>query len=468
MKKVLFVFLSLFLAAGAVQAQDLEGTVKGALKTAKSAEKALNVFALDNSNKDKLAEAFESAKAAAAVVKGITSDQITSAFPKEKDADKVKGQVSDTWEIVGRAYREIATQIMTAAQLNLDATDIPEEVYPALQAAKAFENALNFSTKKFQTKAAVDGLKSVQGPLNNMATTAFEQEKDYPKAYLNFNEVLVAHELIKTNEGESLLDAEGTLEDQMYFTGLSALNANMSSQATELFQKLYDAKYDNPLVFEAMYKVNLEADPENAYSYLQAGREKHPDDTGLLFAEINHFLTLNKLDELIGKLEMAIEKEPENVSLYATLGNVYDNLYQREAKAGNKAQSIEYFDKALSNFRGALDKNDKYFDAIYSIGALHYNNAAILVTELTELESDYTKEGLKKYEAKKAEIFKKFDDALPFFQNCEKLDPNDSNTLIALREIYARKDDLDTSEIFKQRLEKVQNGEKNESSYFQK
>ena len=63
--------------------------------------------------------------------------------------------------------------------------------------------------------------------------------------------------------------------------------------------------------------------------------------------------------------------------------------------------------------------------------------------------------------------FQNFDDSLPYFKRCEKLNPNDAITLIALREIYARKDDLDTSNIFKERLEKVQSGGKNDTSYFQ-
>lgn len=467
MKKLLFVFLSLFLAVGVTQAQDVAGTIDSAESMAKDAEKALNAFTLDNSRKDKLTEAWENAKAASAAIKDITKEQITSAYAKEKDAEKAMRAMSDIYGKIGAAFREIATQITTAGQLGLDASEIPKEEYPALQGAKAFEKALDFAVKSSEVKTAVDGLKSIQGPLNSMATIAFEQEKNYSKAYLNFNEVLVAHDLIKKNGEESLLDAEGTLEDQMYFAGLSALSANMSLQSGELFQKLYEGGYDNPLVFEAMYKLNHDKDLEKAYSYLEAGRKKYPEDTGLLFAEINHFLEQGRLDELIGKLEQAIAKEPENVSLYATLGNVFDNLYQKEAKAGNKAKGKEYFDKALSNFEQALEKDPKYFDAIYSIGALHYNNAAILVGELNELESDYSKDGLKKYEAKKEEIFQKFDDALPYFQRCEKLDPNDVNTLIALREIYARKDDLDTSNIFKDRLEKVQAGGKNDSSYFQ-
>ena len=104
--------------------------------------------------------------------------------------------------------------------------------------------------------------------------------------------------------------------------------------------------------------------------------------------------------------------------------------------------------------------------SIYSIGALYYNKAAMETRVLMWLEDDFSSEGLKKYEAKKTQIIEIFDQALPYFQKSESLAPNDINTLIALREIYARKDDIRLSNEFKNRLENVQNGGKNPTSYF--
>jgi tetratricopeptide (TPR) repeat protein len=175
---------------------------------------------------------------------------------------------------------------------------------------------------------------------------------------------------------------------------------------------------------------------------------------------------LGKLDELIGKLQMAIEKEPDNISLYTTLGNVFDNLYQREYAAGNKAKADEYFAKALGYYEQSLQKDPKYFDAIYSAGALYYNKAAAMTLELNKLADDYTKEGLKKYNDKKKEISAQFDLALPYFQRCETLNPNDISTLTALKEIFARRDDLEKSNEFKRRLEVVNGGGTNPEPYF--
>ena len=91
----------------------------------------------------------------------------------------------------------------------------------------------------------------------------------------------------------------------------------------------------------------------------------------------------------------------------------------------------------------------------------------ICCKELQKLDADYSKEGIRKYDAKKAEVFAQFDNALPYFQKAEALNPNDRNTLIALREIYAKKDDLVISNEFKKRLENIDN-KINNTSYFKK
>jgi tetratricopeptide (TPR) repeat protein len=149
------------------------------------------------------------------------------------------------------------------------------------------------------------------------------------------------------------------------------------------------------------------------------------------------------------------------------MGNVYDNLHQKITKdGGDPAESDNFFNKSLSFFNKAIELDPKNVEALYSIGALYYNKAALTSQKMNALNEDYSKEGLKKFNDLKAQVFKQFDESLPFFQRAEALNPNDTNTLIALKEIYAKKDQLDLSKEFKSRLEIVQGGGKNEKSYF--
>jgi tetratricopeptide (TPR) repeat protein len=123
---------------------------------------------------------------------------------------------------------------------------------------------------------------------------------------------------------------------------------------------------------------------------------------------------------------------------------------------------------AKSNYSKALVKNPDYLDANYSLGALYFNKAAIRTQEMNALPEDFSSAGLKKMEVIKNEVIALFDLALPYFQKAESIDPNDLNTLIALNEIYARKDDDVLSPEIKKRLDIVKGGGKNTGSYFKK
>lgn len=439
MKKLILGLLAMLLITAAY-AQDGK-------KALREANKAFGAYNLDpTGNKAKLKEAVE---------------QIDLAL---QDPEIAKDP--SAWASKGEIYNEVANQIVAVRQLGMGSLDeLPKIAHPAHEAAEAYLKSYELAEKKWQTKDALKGFQVSQGNLSNMGIFLFE-DQDFTGAFKDFKMAVTLHEKLKAEGEQSALDAEEDYNNQLYITGLAALNAGEPEAAGEYFKKLYEMDYAKPAIYEALYKMEAEKDVEAAYEYLEEGRKKYPDDVSLLFAEINHFLRINKLDELITKLEQAIEKEPDNVSLYSTLGNVYDNLHQREMKEGNTEKAEEYFNKALKYYNLATEKDPTFSDAVYSIGALYYNRAAAMTQELNKYADDYSKEGLKKYEALKEQIFKEFDKALPYFQKAEALNPSDMNTLIALKEIYARKDNLEMSNEFKERLDKVQAGEEIKVSYF--
>lgn len=457
MKKLIFGCLTFLALTFTVQAQE------DPAKALKRAGNALKSFELDQTaNLDKLHEAV---------------DMITIAVA----ASETNGDAS-TWQSQGDIYNTIANQIVSIQQLNIGSLDaLPQVETPALVAFNAYQKALSMAEKKYQTKDALKGIRAVQTNLNNMGIYAYEAG-EFTNAFNNFNGVLTAHELLRQNAEESMLESEEAVNDQMYITGLAALNANEIDAAAPLFSKLKESGTDKAAIYEALYKIEaadaLDPDSklteaektavlEKAYVNLQEGRAAFPDDVSILFAEINHFLRINQLDVLITKLETALEKEPDNISLYTTMGNVYDNLYQREVKDGNAEAAATNFEASLKYYKQALDKDPDYTDATYSIGALYFNKAANMTQQLSLLADDFSKEGQRKYDALQAEVAEVFETALPYFINVEKQKPADVNTLIALKEIYARKSDFTMSNEFKTRLETVQAGGDLES-YFLK
>jgi tetratricopeptide (TPR) repeat protein len=436
MKKQLFLMMSFLLLLTTVDAQDY-----------KDAKKAYNTYLSDVfNNKHKLLEAKEAIDIAMSVA--------------ENQA------IWDAWMTKGKIYNEMATQVLHIKSTGLGKLEeLPHAKAPAVEAYLAYTKALPLATKKYQTKDILEGLQAVQGNLDNFGRMAFENQK-YQLAYENFNSLLASHEELKKNATRSILETEEAYNYTVFLTATAALWAEKSDLAKPLLEKLYAAKYDKPFIYESLYMLNAANDENAAYKYLEEGRQRYPDETSLLFADINHHLKLGKLDVLIDKLKAAIGKEPNNVSLYTVLGSVYDNLYQKMNASGDKAKAEEYFNAALDYYNQAIGKDPNNVDAARSIGSLYYNKAAILTKEMAGL--DNSSDSLEKYQALYSEVMRLFDDALPHFQKAESLNANDLNTLIALKEIYVKKGDEGMSNEFKKRLETVNGGRKNSDSYFKR
>lgn len=439
MKKVLFALLGFLLITVAAQAQE-DGP-----KLAKQAGKALASYNQDpTGNKAKLAEAIQKI------------DQAMQSPEVQSDAG--------AWLIRGDIYNRRLDSDMAAQVLNPQAPFTGDN--DALQAFEAYKKAYEMPTaKKYEKADALKGIQAVQGSLINIGGAKYG-ENQYDKAYLSYEASLKAHFIIVEGKGKSVLEEPTILNDQKYFTAMIAAMAKRCADAVPYLEEL--VKLDSAKAYEPLYNCKMEmGDEAGAEKILEEGRKKFPEDSGLLFAEINSYLKKGKLDVLTDRLKQAIKQEPNNIALYVTLGNVYDNLYQAMIKDKNDAKATEYFNEAKSYYEQASSKDPQNVDAIYSLGALYYNKAAVRTQEINAMPDDFSSAGLKKMKALRDEVMGLFDQALPFFQKAETINPNDINTLIALNEIYARKED-ELSLEFKKRLEVVKGGGKNATSYFKK
>lgn len=440
MKKLLFLLLGTVLTAGFAQAQD------DAAKLAKQAGRALTSYNMDpNNNLGKLEEA-------------------RTKIDQALQAADVQANPS-VWISKGEIYNTILQREMSMRMINPNAPLSGDN--NALVAFDAFHKGYELTTKKFEKTDAAKGIAEVQGHLINIGVTKYEAG-EYDKALLSFAAALKSHDVLSAEKMKSVLDDAEQRENQVYITALSAQMANRNADAEKYYLQLYQTGKAKPAIYEGLYQIKIEnKDEAGADKILAEGRQKYPSDPGLLFSEINSYLQKGKLEELTSRLRQAIEQEPTNVSLYVTLGSVYDNLYQREVQAKNDAKAAELFAEAKKNYEQALKVDPKTVDAHYSLGALYYNKAAIRTQELNALpQDDYSAATMKKYQQIQKEIMELFDQSLPHFQKAESLNPNDLNTLIALSEIFARKDDLETAGEFKKRMETVKGGGKNASSYF--
>ena len=448
MKKIALGLLSLFLVVGSINAQ--EGK-----KALKEGSKMLSKYGTN------------AIKSADQLDEGIML--VEKAFESEDVTSKAKN-----YNVLGSAYNAVVS-----GQINAKLLDNTFEITKGelgFKAMDAFKKAYSMTEKKGERKDAVAGLQATEGHLNNVAIYYF-QEQNYPMAFDYFNGAIQAYESIKEFGGESRLDDEIERKDHYFYTGAAGFYGKKGDAVIPVLETLEVEGDAKSLVYEALYglyadkaqalaekaesdEAKAEADAVKAIAtaYLTKGRALHPDDTGLLFAEINHYLKEGQMEVLIEKLQTAMEKEPENTSIIITLGNVFDNLNQTARKNDDIEKADEYFAEALKYYGEAKSKDATNFDAIYSLGALYYNKAASYTDRINELANDFSSAGTKKYNALKAEMDGLFEKAMPHFEEAEVIDPSDLNTLIALKEIHARQNSMDKMAAYKEKIQKVQAG----------
>ncbi len=423
MKKIILSLLSICFLAVSIQAQDAKSMVKGA-------EKAIGEFIKDPSNAGKLDEA-----------KAMFDQALSS------------GGTADLYNKKGAAFIKMADQQMTARLLNPEAPLL--DPLAAVEAFDAYSKALSMAEKKGAKKKALSGISDTETHLNNVAINMY-QTQEYAGAFQNFDASIKAKNLLSENGSKSRLDDPALMSDQKLFAGITAYYSENTEAALPYYEELYAMGTEEPAIYEGLIAMKKESDPEGSLAVLAAGREKFPDNTSLLFAEINHYLAAGELDVLIEKLELAIEKEPDNLSVITTLGNVYDQLHVAANTENDAVKSEEYFNKALATYKQVIDRDDSNFDAWYSSGALYYNKAAGMAPVINELGNDFSAEGTKKYNEMKEKMDTAFAQALPYFEKAESIDANDRNTIIALKEIFARQSNFDKVEVYSKKLDSIQ------------
>lgn len=371
-------------------------------------------------------------------------------------SDPAIGQQFRTWSVNGKVYNAICSyesdSILIAQQYG--ASYSLKHPNAALTAYNSWLRAIDHATKDREKEEALAALTETSRYLNNYGLKTYESN-DNKAAYNHFVAVVNINSLVTKANMKSIFVKPEDLLEQKYLAAVCAINADMLSEAAPLLEELIANNYNKPYIYEGLFRYYLLSDEAKAEQVLEKGRKAFPSETSLLFTEINHFLKKGRLNELVDKLNLAIQQEPNNVSVHTTLGNVFDNLCQKAWDEDNMEKGNEYYTQAENNYLNALNIKADDFTSLYSLGALYYNKAALLSKEVNKLSADYSKDGTRKYNERKLEMESYFDKALPYFEKAELASPNDKNTLIALKEIYAKKSQFDKSNAYKAKLESL-------------
>ncbi len=167
----------------------------------------------------------------------------------------------------------------------------------ALAAFDGYKRGFEIPTaKKHEKSDAIKRGSAVQAHSVNMGVAKYEAQ-EYEKAFLSFQASLQAHDMLKANSQQSVLEDPEQCDYQLYITAISARQAKRNADAMKYYTDLYSKGSAKAAVYEGLFAVKLESgDEASATKILEEGRAKYPDDSGLWFSEINFYLKKGRLD----------------------------------------------------------------------------------------------------------------------------------------------------------------------------
>tara|TARA_B110000977_G_scaffold47609_1_gene64747 strand:- start:455 stop:1606 length:1152 start_codon:yes stop_codon:yes gene_type:complete len=244
-------------------------------------------------------------------------------------------------------------------------------------------------------------------------------KKDFDTAKLMYNKIF---DLFPLDESKSLSRSNVTKE-AVYLNLYYACAAQGDiAGSKENLQELIDASYQDPQIYAYMSEIyQEEGNTDKALAIIKEGREYFDTDVDLIIFELNFYLGAEDFVKAEELLKLAVKEDPNNEKLFFALGTSYDNLGE--------------FEKAQDAYKEAVSIDPNFYDANYNLGIMFYNKAGELLKKANDTR-DYKKADVIKNNAESI-MFK----SLPYIETCYRLQPDDKNILIVLKELYYRNGD---------------------------
>jgi tetratricopeptide (TPR) repeat protein len=271
------------------------------------------------------------------------------------------------------------------------------------KAAESYKKALEIDPE-YEFKSEINqNILSIGNQMFGRGVEHFNN-KDFGKALNSFENVLS----IAPNDTLATLNA-----------AYSAEKSDNKAKAKQYYERLISMGYKEPKIYIFLSSIlKAENDSTAALNTIQAGRKLFPGDNNLVIEELNIYLYAGKDQEALESLNIAIQGDPNNHNLHFAKGTVLD-------KTGKKSE-------AAIAYKKAIELSPDYFDAYYNLGAMYFNEAAELANKANEIKSNT------EYAKAKAVFDAKFKEAMPYLEKAHQLNPDDTNTMISLKQLYAR------------------------------
>lgn len=315
---------------------------------------------------------------------------------------KTQGQAK-TWYYRGMVYHKLF-QTKDEKFKNLDPN-------PLKEAYLSFVKAKELDVKKRYEKDIIFKLTVAGTEFFNKGSQEYEQKK-FKESLESFETVLELGALPYINQVDT---------GAFFNAAIAADQAEMFEKALGYYQKSIELKYNGSdvyhyvaVVYEAMGDT-----VKSVQSYMD-GIAAYPDNSVFLYIKlINYYLERQQLSEAVKYIRPAVEKDPDNFSLWNVYGSAFEDI------------DIE---ESIKGYSKAIEINPEYFDPYYNLGTIYFNEGV----ELNNVAMSIPLSETEKYDATVIERDDLFKKALPFYEKAHELDPNFGGVLVALKEIYYR------------------------------
>jgi tetratricopeptide (TPR) repeat protein len=351
----------------------------------------------------------------------ITSAQLSLQDGKVMDAKRdIDAALQDpdiqkmvkAWNTKGDVYKNIYESKVYYAQNPATLFDSKD----------AYMKAYELETNPKKQKDFSAPLAMVAGYLFNEGLDRFNNKR-YDDAYKHFDASMQISDFLFAKGLAPALDT-----NVIYATAMSGANINKTAEIQPLLEKLISLKYDKLEVYEILAQVySTQKNTAALATVVASGLEKYPTSKRLQEYDLDAAMNSTDVQAAIDKLEKTVAKDPTNSLSFFSLGLKYEN-------AGK-------IDKAIENFKKALELNPKFEEAAYNVGVMYIKGDDELVKQINA-ENDE-----KKYDALKQKRNDIMKTALPYFETAYNLNPKNDDYRRSLKKIYAILNMLDKASL---------------------
>lgn len=290
-------------------------------------------------------------------------------------------------------------------------------------AYEAYQNCLKLDEKKEYIQKVKLSLYVCGEQFYNKGVFEYNN-KDYKSAIGNFQKQISI---------KSLFGSADTVT--MFYVAFSAELDKQYDLAKQTYTKLMQMKYEKPSIYSSLSKIyKEEGDTTNALAVLQRGRRLFPDDFDLLILETNIYLNLKEHDKAQRNLETAVEKEPNNPDLHHVIGTQY---FEKLKELNYEEDSIRFQQTFITSekyLKNAIALKADYFDALFNLGALYFNEGVRIFKIAEEIPGSE----VAAYEKEKVRFEEMWKTAASYMEKALVIKPDDFETLVTLKQLYAR------------------------------